>query len=75
MYNYINYDGTNTPSTQKSDNNRNDLYFQFDYDDNMSYKYILSIAYSWMGLLIYCNTHWILSETCDQDIQLLYNLA
>ena len=34
---------------EKYDNNGNDWYFRFDYD-KISYKYILSITLSWMGL-------------------------
>ena len=53
------------PTTEKYDNNGNGGYFRFDddkFDDdnNMSYRYILSITYIEMGQLIthnpvYCN--------------------
>ena len=47
-------------TTEKDDNNGKDGYFQFDYDNNMSYRYILSTTYNEMGQLntyktIYCN--------------------
>ena len=45
---------------EKYDNNGQDWYSRFDYDNNMSYRYILSITLTEMGLLntynpIYCN--------------------
>ena len=47
-------------TTEKYDNNGKDGYFRFDGDNNMSYRYILSITYTEMGQLntynpIYCN--------------------
>ena len=47
-------------TTEKYDNNGKGGYFRFDDDNNMSYRYILSITYTEMGQLnkynpIYCN--------------------
>ena len=47
-------------TTEKYDNNgKKDGYFRFDYDNNMSYRYTLSITYTEMGQMdtypIYCN--------------------
>ena len=47
-------------TTEKNENNWKGGYFRFDYDNNMSYRYILPITYTWMGQLniynpIYCN--------------------
>ena len=47
-------------ATEKFDNNGKDGYIRFDDDNNMSYRYILSITYTEMGQLntynpIYCN--------------------
>ena len=47
-------------NTGKYDNNRKGGYFRFDDDNNMGYRYILSITYTEMGQLntyypIYCN--------------------
>ena len=47
-------------TTEKYESNEKDGYFRFDDDNNMSYKYILSITYTEMGQLntynpIYCN--------------------
>ena len=47
-------------TTEKYDNNGKGGYFRFDDDNNMSYKYILSITLAKMGQLntynpIYCN--------------------
>ena len=47
-------------TTEKYDNNEKGAYFRCDYDNNMSYRYILSITYTEMGQLniynsIYCN--------------------
>ena len=47
-------------TTENYDNNGKGEYFQFDDDNNMSYRYILSITYTEMGQLntynpIYCN--------------------
>ena len=47
-------------TTEKYDNNGKGEYFRFDGDNNMSYRYILSITYTEMGQLntynpIYCN--------------------
>ena len=47
-------------TTEKYDNNGKVGYFRFDDDNNMSYRYILSITYTEMGQLniynpIYCN--------------------
>ena len=47
-------------ATEKYDNNGKGGYFRFDVDDNMSYRYILSITFTEMGQLntynsIYCN--------------------
>ena len=36
---------------EKHDNNGKGGYFRFDDDDNMSYRYILSITYTEMGQL------------------------
>ena len=45
---------------EKYDNNRKGGYFRFDDDNNTSYKYIISIAFTTIGQLnkhnpIYCN--------------------
>ena len=45
---------------EKYDNNGKGRYFQFDDDNNMSYRHIFSITYTEMGQLninnpIYCN--------------------
>ena len=47
------YDVTNIwhTTTEKYDNNGKDWYLRFDYDNNMSYKYILSITWTEMGQL------------------------
>ena len=42
-------------TTEKYDNNRKGGYFQFDDDDNMSYRYILLITYTEMGQLTIYN--------------------
>ena len=47
-------------TTEKYENNGKGGYLRFDYDNNMSYRYILSITYTEMGQLntyspIYCN--------------------
>ena len=47
-------------TTEKYDDNGKGGYFRFDYDNNMSYRYILSITYTEMVQLntynpIYCN--------------------
>ena len=47
-------------TTGKYDNNGKGEYFRFDDDNNMSYRYILSVTYTEMGQLstynpIYCN--------------------
>ena len=47
-------------TTEKYDNNGKGGYLRFDYDNNMTCRYILSINYSEMGQLntcrpIYCN--------------------
>ena len=38
-------------TTEKYDNNEKGGYFRFDDDNNMSYRYILSITYTEMGQL------------------------
>ena len=47
------------PQREKYDNNRKGGYLRFDDDNNMSYRYILSITYTEMGQLstypICCN--------------------
>ena len=63
MQQVTDYDVTNSPGTQpqqKYDYNGKGGYFRFDDDNNMSYRYILSITYTKMGQLntynpIYCN--------------------
>ena len=59
-------------TTEKYDNNRKGGYFRFDYDNNMSYRYIISITYTEMSQLntynpIYCNeikgNRWDLQDT------------
>ena len=47
-------------TNEKYDNNGKGGYFRFDDDNNMSYRYILSITYTEMDLMniynpIYCN--------------------
>ena len=46
-------------TTEKYGNHGKGRYFRFDYDNNMSYRYIISITYTEMGQLntynpIYC---------------------
>ena len=54
MQSVTEYDVTNISGTQlreKYDNNGKVGYFRFDDDNNMSYRYILSITYTEMGQL------------------------
>ena len=63
-------------TTEKYDNNGNGGYVRFDDDNNMSYRYIISITYTEMGQLniynpIYCNE----KKVIDRSSSMLNTLS
>ena len=66
------YDVTNISDTRprkKYDNNGKGWYFRFDDDNNMSYKYILSITWTEMGQLNTYNSIYFKDKGNREDWQ------